>query len=179
LNMPPTRGRSKTARGRIEVQQAEPASLDGRRLPPLVPAWVTPLPESHLRSILKSWIVHYNGGRPHMLLGPGESSGITRTLPEPPLRHRRGESYAAVSVAFQPGNRASHRAAKHRLALAHEPARYRSMLRDGRLSVLFYGGRAPGNRSCHRHGCRGHDRGAPKREESGKSHVYRSKHPKK
>ncbi len=51
---------------------------------------------SHLRCILKSWIPHYNFGRPHMALGPG--------LPDPPLthieppqansRHRRGESYA-------------------------------------------------------------------------------------
>ena len=51
---------------------------------------------SHLRCILKSWIPHYNSGRPHMALGPG--------LPDPPLthieppqansRHRRGESYA-------------------------------------------------------------------------------------
>jgi len=51
---------------------------------------------SHLRCILKSWIPHYNSGRPHMALGPG--------LPDPPhtqieppqanSRHRRGESYA-------------------------------------------------------------------------------------
>jgi integrase-like protein len=58
--------------------------------------WLIPLSESHLRCILKSWIAHYNFGRPHMALGPG--------LPDPPLahieprqansRHRRGESYA-------------------------------------------------------------------------------------
>jgi transposase InsO family protein len=29
--------------------------------------------ESHLRSILKSWVDHYNHGRPHMALGPGVS----------------------------------------------------------------------------------------------------------
>src|SRR5437879_9842316 len=33
--------------------------------------WLIPLSESHLRSILKSWILHYNTGRPHMALGPG------------------------------------------------------------------------------------------------------------
>jgi hypothetical protein len=38
--------------------------------------WLTPLSESHLRFILKSWIAHYNGGRPHMALGPG--------VPDPP-----------------------------------------------------------------------------------------------
>lgn len=38
--------------------------------------WVIPLNENHLRRLLKSWIAHYNGGRPHMSLGPG--------VPDPP-----------------------------------------------------------------------------------------------
>jgi putative transposase len=38
--------------------------------------WLIPLSESHLRSILKSWVGHYNHGRPHMALGPG--------VPDPP-----------------------------------------------------------------------------------------------
>jgi putative transposase len=38
--------------------------------------WVIPLSEEHLRSILKSWVEHYNGGRPHSALGPG--------VPDPP-----------------------------------------------------------------------------------------------
>lgn len=38
--------------------------------------WLIPLTESHLRSILKLWIGHYNTGRPHMALGPG--------VPDPP-----------------------------------------------------------------------------------------------
>jgi transposase InsO family protein len=55
--------------------------------------WLIPLSESHLRSILKAWVGHYNHGRPHMALGPG--------VPDPPLvlvrpatqptRHRIGE----------------------------------------------------------------------------------------
>jgi transposase InsO family protein len=55
--------------------------------------WLIPLSESHLRSILKSWVGHYNHGRPHMALGPG--------VPGPPSavaqlatrlsRHRIGE----------------------------------------------------------------------------------------
>jgi putative transposase len=55
--------------------------------------WLIPLSESHLRSILKSWIGHYNRARPHMSLGPG--------VPDPPAsgalghncgaRHRIGE----------------------------------------------------------------------------------------
>ncbi len=57
--------------------------------------WLVPLSESHLRSILRTWVGHYNSGRPHMALGPG--------VPDPPpaisdigksrSRHRREESY--------------------------------------------------------------------------------------
>src|SRR6266851_1862245 len=38
--------------------------------------WLIPLSEAHLRSILKSWVEHYNRGRPHSMLGPG--------VPDPP-----------------------------------------------------------------------------------------------
>jgi len=38
--------------------------------------WLIPLSERHLRSILKSWVGHYNRGRPHSALGPG--------VPDPP-----------------------------------------------------------------------------------------------
>jgi putative transposase len=33
--------------------------------------WMIPLSEAHLRSILREWVAHYNGGRPHGALGPG------------------------------------------------------------------------------------------------------------
>ena len=33
--------------------------------------WMIPLSEGHLRSILQSWVEHYNRGRPHSSLGPG------------------------------------------------------------------------------------------------------------
>ena len=58
--------------------------------------WLIPLSEAHLRSTLKSWIAHYNGGRPHMGLGPGvpDPPVSTLVLPVPNSRHRRGESYA-------------------------------------------------------------------------------------
>ena len=62
--------------------------------------WLIPLSASHLRSILKSWIPHYNAGRPHMALGPG--------VPDPPpawcdyqkasSRHRHRESYAVLTI---------------------------------------------------------------------------------
>jgi putative transposase len=37
--------------------------------------WLIPLSEAHLRAILKCWVTHYNGGRPHSALGP---------VPDPP-----------------------------------------------------------------------------------------------
>jgi putative transposase len=52
--------------------------------------WLIPLSESHLRSILKEWIAHYNSGRPHMSLGPG--------LPDPP---------AATLTPLQPYHRSN------------------------------------------------------------------------
>lgn len=48
--------------------------------------WLIPVSELHLRSILKEWMTHYNGARPHMALGPG--------VPDPPP--------AAVRPAAQP-----------------------------------------------------------------------------
>jgi transposase InsO family protein len=38
--------------------------------------WLIPMSEAHLRSILKSWVEHYNRGRPHSALGPA--------VPDPP-----------------------------------------------------------------------------------------------
>jgi putative transposase len=52
--------------------------------------WLIPLSESHLRAILKSWIPHYNSGRPHMALGPGVPDpprGVQHSA-EPKSRHR-------------------------------------------------------------------------------------------
>ena len=33
--------------------------------------WLIPMSEAHLRATLKTWVIHYNGGRPHRSLGPG------------------------------------------------------------------------------------------------------------
>ena len=33
--------------------------------------YVIPINEWHLRRILREWMTHYNGGRPHRALGPG------------------------------------------------------------------------------------------------------------
>ena len=43
--------------------------------------WMIPMSEAHLRSILKAWVTHYNGARPHNALGPG--------VPDPPPRLQR------------------------------------------------------------------------------------------
>jgi putative transposase len=66
--------------------------------------WLIPLSESHLRRILKSWIRHYNGGRPHMSLGPGipDVPHVTK-VPAQSSRHRRGESYAVRAASILGG----------------------------------------------------------------------------
>ena len=61
--------------------------------------WMIPISEAHLRAILKYWVTHYNGGRPHMALGPG--------VPDPPRKH---------GVVPKPQPR--HHLARHALVLA-------------------------------------------------------------
>ena len=55
--------------------------------------WLIPLSESHLRSILRAWVGHYNHGRPHMALGPGVPDPPSEVVPSatPLTRHRLGE----------------------------------------------------------------------------------------
>jgi transposase InsO family protein len=67
--------------------------------------WLIPLSESHLRSILKSWIPHYNAGRPHMALGPGipDPPPAYRDQSRPNSSHRRGESYAVGAKSILGG----------------------------------------------------------------------------
>jgi putative transposase len=66
--------------------------------------WLIPLSESHVRKVLKSWIDHYNHGRPHMALGPG--------VPDPPphlaarlskSRHRLDDVASVCSKAVLGG----------------------------------------------------------------------------
>jgi transposase InsO family protein len=49
--------------------------------------WIIPLNERHLRKILRSWMAHYNGGRPHSALGPG----IPDCPSKLPVRLQRGD----------------------------------------------------------------------------------------
>ena len=52
--------------------------------------WMIPVSEAHLRSILRSWVVHYNGGRPHSALGPGvpDPPRPSARVPKTESRHR-------------------------------------------------------------------------------------------
>jgi hypothetical protein len=68
--------------------------------------WLIPLSENHLRQVLKSWMRHYNNGRPHMALGPG--------IPDPPQNldwplpnfpHRLGAFGSVRSTAILGGLR--------------------------------------------------------------------------
>ena len=52
--------------------------------------WLIPVSEAHLRAILRCWVTHYNGGRPHSALGPGvpDPPEKRETIPTPEPRHR-------------------------------------------------------------------------------------------
>ena len=51
--------------------------------------WMIPISEAHLRLILREWVAHYNGGRPHSALGPGVPGPPTRsTLARKPESRR-------------------------------------------------------------------------------------------
>jgi transposase InsO family protein len=67
--------------------------------------WLIPLSEAHLRSILKSWISHYNRGRVHMALGPGipDPPATTAVGPTANSRHRLGQSCAVQAKAVLGG----------------------------------------------------------------------------
>jgi transposase InsO family protein len=66
--------------------------------------WLIPISEAHLKQSLKTWIAHYNGGRPHMALGPGipdPPPSLERPLPK--LRHRLGDLGSIHSTAILGG----------------------------------------------------------------------------
>src|SRR4030095_12120716 len=66
--------------------------------------WLIPLSEAHLRQALKAWMRHYNGGRPHMALGPGipdPPQNLEQALPK--SRHRLGDLGLVGSTAILGG----------------------------------------------------------------------------
>jgi putative transposase len=52
--------------------------------------WLIPVSEALLRAILKYWVTHYNGGRPHSALGPGvpDPPEKQEVIPKLEIRHR-------------------------------------------------------------------------------------------
>lgn len=60
--------------------------------------WMIPVSEGHLRKTLRSWLAHYNRGRPHSSLGPGLPDQIVN-LPVPPQRQRHRFDRATRVVA--------------------------------------------------------------------------------
>jgi transposase InsO family protein len=66
--------------------------------------FMIPLTATHLQSILKEWVPHYNAGRPHMALGPG----VPQPLPSLPVplqmhRHRLPGHLRVVTHSILPG----------------------------------------------------------------------------
>ena len=50
--------------------------------------FLIPLNERHLRLMLKIWLAHYNGARPHMSLGPGIPAALRAPAQASAHRHR-------------------------------------------------------------------------------------------
>ena len=68
--------------------------------------WLIPMTESHLREILKIWVSHYNGGRPHSSLGPGlpgPLNTVLATARPSNFRHRLEEGAAVRSKSVLGG----------------------------------------------------------------------------
>ena len=67
--------------------------------------WLIPISESHLRSILTSWLEHYNRGRPHSSLGPGvpDPPDMLATVRKAKSRHRLGEGIAVLAKSVLGG----------------------------------------------------------------------------
>ena len=61
--------------------------------------WMIPLSEAHLRSILKSWVGHYNQGRPHNALGPGVTDPPKEMKDVPTAQSRHRLAAGAVVLA--------------------------------------------------------------------------------
>ena len=68
--------------------------------------WLIPMSEAHLRAILKSWVEHYNYGRPHSSLGPGVPGPphtAVVTVRKSNFRHWLGECVAVRSKSILGG----------------------------------------------------------------------------
>ena len=59
--------------------------------------YVIPFGERHLRRILREWISHYNGGRPHRSLGPCIPAVVQTALPAYDRARRPFSSSAVIA----------------------------------------------------------------------------------
>ena len=75
--------------------------------------WLIPIHETHLRSILREWVTHYNRSRPHTSLGPG----IPEPLPEPnqfvSTGHRLPEHTEVIATPILGGLHHEYRLARY------------------------------------------------------------------
>jgi len=55
--------------------------------------------EAHLRAIVRRWVVHYNGGRPHSALGPGVPDPPRESARVPESASRHGLAAGALVLA--------------------------------------------------------------------------------
>ena len=64
-----------------------------------------PLSEAQLRSILKSWVEHYNRGGPHSSLAPGvpDPAATLATVRKLESRHRLGEGVVVLAKSVLGG----------------------------------------------------------------------------
>ena len=67
--------------------------------------WLIPMSEGHLRATLKSWVKHYNCGRPHSSLGPGvpDPPPELAVIPRPQSRHRLAAGALVLSKSVLGG----------------------------------------------------------------------------
>ena len=65
--------------------------------------FLIPLNERHLKLILKSWITHFNHGRPHMSLGPAMPAPLHPSPPESTHRHSIPAGHVIQSIPILGG----------------------------------------------------------------------------
>jgi hypothetical protein len=62
-----------------------------------------PLNKAHVRQILKSWVAHYNRGRPHRSLGPGIPEPVASNAELQAQRHRIPDDHRVVKTPILSG----------------------------------------------------------------------------
>ena len=62
-----------------------------------------PINAQHIRQILKEWIRHYNGARPHSSLGPGIPEPMLPIIEPQAERHEIPENHRVVVMPILAG----------------------------------------------------------------------------